>query len=132
MMKDQPIPTTIDDYISGFSEEIQRRLKEIRATIRAAAPEAKEAIKYSMPTFVLHRNLVHFAAHTNHIGFYPAPSGIDMFKEELARYKGAKGSVQFPYEEPVPLELIRKIVTFRVQEEFSKAESKSKKKKERS
>ena len=132
MMKDQPIPTTIDDYISGFSEEIQRKLKEIRAIILAAAPEAKEAIKYSMPTFVLHGNLVHFAAHTNHIGFYPAPSGIDMFKEELARYKGAKGSAQFPYEEPVPLELIRKIVTFRVQEDISKAESKSKKKQERS
>lgn len=94
-----------------------------------AAPEAEEKISYQMPTFALYGNLVHFAAHKNHIGFYPTPSGIEAFKEELSAYKGAKGSVQFPLDQPMPYDLISKIVKFRVKENVEKAESKKLKKK---
>ena len=111
----------IDNYILGFPPDIQTRLKQIRATIKAAAPEAEETIKYAMPTFVLHGNLVHFAAFKNHIGLYPTPSGIVAFKEELSVYKGAKGSIQFPNDKPLPLELIAKITAFRVKENQEKA-----------
>jgi len=114
----------IDEYIHSFPEEIQILLEQIRATIRQAAPEAEEAIKYAMPTFVLNGNLVHFAAFKHHIGFYPVPSGIEAFKEELSVYKGAKGSVQFPLDQPMPLELISKIVKFRVNENLLKAKTK--------
>jgi uncharacterized protein YdhG (YjbR/CyaY superfamily) len=110
--------TTIDEYIEGFPKNVQTILEKIRATIRKAAPKAIEAMKYAIPTFVLNgRNLVHFAAFEKHIGFYPAPSGIAHFRKELAAYKSAKGSVQFPLEEPMPYELIAKIVKFRVKEE---------------
>ena len=110
----------IDKYISGFPKEIQVLLQQIRKTIRQAAPEAEEAIKYAMPTFVLNGNLVHYAAFRNHIGFYPVPSGIEAFKEELSVYEGGKGSVQFPLDKPMPLSLITKIVKFRVQENLNK------------
>ena len=110
----------IDTYISGFPEEVQTILEEIRATIRQAAPDAAETIKYAMPTFVLNGNLVHFAAFKNHIGFYPVPSGIEAFKKELSVYKGAKGSVQFPLDKPMPLELVSRIVKFRVNENLQK------------
>jgi len=120
------IATNIDEYISGFPEEIQILLEQVRATIKQAAPEAEEAIKYAMPTFVLNGNLVHFAAFKNHIGFYPVPSGIEAFKKELSVYKGAKGSVQFPLNQPMPLELITKIVKFRVDENLRKAKAKKK------
>jgi len=110
----------IDKYISGFPKEIQTMLEQIRLTIRQAAPEAEETIKYAMPTFVLNGNLVHFAAFKNHIGFYPVPSGIEAFKKELSVYKGAKGSVQFPLNKPMPLDLITKIVKFRVKENLNK------------
>ena len=110
----------IDKYISGFPKEIQTMLEQIRLTIRQAAPEAEETIKYAMPTFVLNGNLVHFAAFKNHIGFYPVPSGIEAFKKELSVYKGAKGSVQFPLDKPMPLDLITKIVEFRVKENLNK------------
>ena len=106
----------IDKYIATFPKEIQSLLEQIRKTIRQAAPEADETIKYAMPTFVLDGNLVHFAAFKNHIGFYPAPSGIEAFKKELSVYKGAKGSVQFPLDRPLPLHLISEIVKFRVME----------------
>lgn len=96
----------------------------IRKVIKESAPDAKEKISYQMPTFALHGNLVHFAAFKNHIGFYPAPSGIEAFKEELSVYKGAKGSVQFPINKPLPYELISKIVKFRVAENIKKAEDK--------
>src|SRR5262245_22468518 len=86
----------IDDYMAGFPEDIQKILEKIRQTIRKAAPQAAETINYGIPTFTLNGNLVHFAASKNHIGFYPAPSGIERFKEELSVYEGAKGSVQFP------------------------------------
>ncbi len=110
----------IDDYIAGFPEHVQAILQQVRKTIQAAAPEATEAIKYAMPTFVLNGNLVHFAAFTNHIGFYPAPQGIESFKEELSVYKGGKGSVQFPITEPMPIDLITRIVKFRVEKNMQK------------
>jgi uncharacterized protein YdhG (YjbR/CyaY superfamily) len=113
-------PGTIDEYISGFPQEIQAILQKIRKTIKEAAPEAQEAISYQMPTFKLKGNLVHFAAFTNHIGFYPVPSGIEKFKTELSIYKQGKGSVQFPLDKPIPYDLIRKIVEFRVIENLKK------------
>jgi uncharacterized protein YdhG (YjbR/CyaY superfamily) len=100
---------------------VREILRQIRATIAKAAPDAEEAIKYQVPTFVLNGNLVHFAAFKNHIGFYPTPSAIEAFDGELARYQRAKGSVQFPLHEPMPLELIGRIVEFRVEEARGKA-----------
>ena len=123
--------TSIDEYIATFPKEIQRILQSLRATIKAAAPEAEEKISYQMPTFALHGNLVHFAAWKTHIGFYPAPSGIQEFAQELAKYEGAKGSIKFPLNEPLPLELIRNIVKFRVVENLKKAELKAAKKAKR-
>ncbi len=120
---------SIDEYIATFPEEIRTILQEIRGTIKAAAPDAKEKISYQMPTFDLKGNLVHFAAFKNHIGFYPTPSGIEAFKEELARYQGAKGSIRFPLDEPMPLDLITRMVKMRVAENLRKAELKSRKRK---
>ncbi len=121
--------TSIDEYIAAFPEEIQTILEEIRATIQASAPDAEEKISYQMPTFALNGNLVHFAAFKNHIGFYPTPSGTEAFKEEIARYQGAKGSIRFPLDEPMPLDLIARIVKMRVAENLKKAELKSRKRK---
>lgn len=115
-MKTNEVPATIDEYIATFPLDVQDILKQVRATIKKVAPEAEETIKYRIPTFVLKENLVHFAALQNHIGFYPTPSGIEGFKHELAEYKFAKGSVQFPIDKPMPLSLIEKIVKFRVNE----------------
>jgi uncharacterized protein YdhG (YjbR/CyaY superfamily) len=109
-------PATVDAYIAGFPPEIQQILEQIRAVIREAAPGATEAIKYQMPTYVLKGNLVHFAAYKGHIGLYPTPSGIEAFGKELAPYVGGKGSVRFPLDQPMPFDLIRRIVEFRVQE----------------
>lgn len=120
-------PKTIDEYIAGFPEAVQAILQAIRQTIKAAAPNAEEAISYQMPTFKLKGNLVHFAAFKNHIGFYPVPSGIEQFQEELAVFKQGKGSVQFPLDKPMPYDLIRRIVLFRVGENLAKAEAKGKK-----
>lgn len=117
---------SIDDYISKFPPEIQEILSTIRKVIKEAAPDAEEKISYQMPTFALHGNLVHFAAFKNHVGFYPTPNGIDAFKEELSVYKGAKGSIQFPLNQPMPYELISKIVKYRVAENIKKAEDKRK------
>jgi uncharacterized protein YdhG (YjbR/CyaY superfamily) len=111
---------TIDEYISTFPGDVQSILQEMRQTIRKAAPEATEAINYQIPTFKLNGNLVHFAAFKNHIGFYPTSSGIEAFKRELTPYKGAKGSVQFPLDRPVPFDLVGKIVRFRVKENLKK------------
>ena len=118
------IPQDIDEYIADFSRDVQKLLKQVRAAIKRAAPDAEEAIKYRMPTFVLNENLVHFAGYKNHIGFYPTPSAITAFQEELSRYKGAKGSVQFPLDQPLPLKLIAKIVKFRVAEVRAKGRAK--------
>ncbi len=125
MKSGQSIPQTIDEYIAGFSPEIQEKLETIRATIRKAAPKAEEAISYMMPTFKLRGNLVHFAAFKNHIGFYPGASGIAAFQEELAGYETSKGTVQFPLDKRVPLTLITKIVKFRVQQNLDKAAAKA-------
>lgn len=114
-------PQTIDEYIAEFPRNVQKQLQLIRATIKRAAPDAKEAIKYRIPTFVQSENLVHFAAFKNHIGFYPTPSGIEAFKAQLSVYKGAKGSVQIPIDKPMPLRLIDRIVRFRLQEVHAKS-----------
>ena len=98
---------TMDEYIKTFPEDVQTILEKMRQTIGEAAPEAVEAISYQMPTFKLNGNLVHFAAFKHHIGFYPTPSGIEAFKKELSPYKGAKGSVQFPIDKPIPLDLVK-------------------------
>lgn len=121
--------SSIDAYIASFPAHVQAILTTLRTTIRAAAPDAEEKISYGMPTFSLKGNLVHFAAHTNHIGFYPTPSGIAAFQDELAAYKGAKGSVQFPLEQPLPLDLIQRIVQFRVAENLQKAATTGRKRK---
>jgi len=115
---------SIDEYIATFPAEIQKILQEVRATIHAAAPEATEKISYQMPTFYLNGNLVHFAAFKQHIGFYPTPNGVDAFAQDLAKFKGAKGSVQFPLDQPMPLDLITRIVKYRVAENLEKAKVK--------
>ena len=127
MKADQAAPKDIDEYIAGFPKDVQKLLEKMRVTIRNAAPDAEEAIKYQIPTFVLNGNLVHFAAFKNHIGFYPAPRGIEAFKEELAGYEGAKGTVRFPFDKPIPFDLIGRIVRFRVEENLRKAKTKAKK-----
>ena len=119
--------SSIDEYIATFPEETQKILNEIRATIKSAAPEAEEKISYQMPTFYLKGNLIHFAAFKNHIGLYPTPSGTEAFKTELAAYKGGKGSIRFPIDQPIPLKLVDDIVRFRVAENLKKAEGKAKK-----
>jgi uncharacterized protein YdhG (YjbR/CyaY superfamily) len=120
-------PENIDEYIAGFPSGVRRILQEIRRVIRKAAPDAEEALKYRIPTFVLGGNLVHFAAFERHIGFYPTPSGIQAFQRELSAYPSAKGSVQFPLDRPVPFDLIRRIVEFRVTEARAKLAAGSKK-----
>jgi uncharacterized protein YdhG (YjbR/CyaY superfamily) len=117
-------PGDIDEYIAGYPAEVQAILEKIRETIRSAAPEATETINYGVPTFRLGGNLVHFGAYKKHIGFYPTPSGIEKFKGELAGYEGAKGSVKFPLDQPIPYDLIKKIVVFRVEENLNKARAK--------
>ena len=123
MKTDRTAPKNIDEYIAGFPPDVQEILQKIRATIKKAAPNAEETIKYQMPTFTLHGNLVYFAAFKTHIGFYPIPTGIEKFKKELAPYKQGKGSVQFPLDQPIPYGLISKIVKFRVQENMAKTAS---------
>jgi uncharacterized protein YdhG (YjbR/CyaY superfamily) len=116
---------TVDAYIAACSPDLRARLEQLRSTIRRAAPDAQETIKYRIPTFTMTRNLVHFAAFEHHIGFYPSPSGIERFKKELSSYQSAKGSVQFPLDKPLPLTLIGRIVKFRVQEERERAGKKT-------
>jgi uncharacterized protein YdhG (YjbR/CyaY superfamily) len=120
---------TMDQYISGFPKDIQEILQEMRAEISKAAPEAEETIKYGIPTFTLNGNLVHFGGFKNHIGFYPTPSGIEAFKKELSVYNGAKGSIQFPIDKPLPFALIRKIVKYRVKKNTEKAKTIAKREK---
>jgi uncharacterized protein YdhG (YjbR/CyaY superfamily) len=128
MKSEQTAPTTIDEYIADFPPNVQEILQKVRATIKAAAPGAEEAIKYQMPTFVLKGNLVYFGAFKKHIGFYPVPTGIEAFEEDLAPYKTGKGSIQFPFDKPIPYDLITKVVVFRVEENLRNAEAKKKKK----
>ena len=116
------VPTkTIDEYIRGFPVKTQTLLKKIRTTIRKAAPKAEEAMKYGIPTFVLHGNLVHFGGYERHIGFYPTPSAIQKFRAELAAFEGTKGAVRFPLDKPLPLALIRRMVLFRVAENLERS-----------
>lgn len=121
-------PQNIDEYIQQFSEDVQEKLQALRQTIQENAPKATEKISYAMPTFAQEGNLVHFAAYKNHIGFYPTPSGIEAFQEELSPYESSKGAVQFPIDQPLPLALIGRIVQYRVEENLAKAVAKSKKK----
>lgn len=118
---------SIDEYIAGFPEDIQQKLEQVRATIKEAAPGAVEAIKYAMPAFVFKGNLVFFAAYKNHIGFYPAPTENEAFKEDLSAYKSGKGTLQFPFDKPIPLKLVSKIVKFRVKENSEKENRKKQK-----
>jgi uncharacterized protein YdhG (YjbR/CyaY superfamily) len=113
-------PNSIDTYIAQFPPEIQTLLVQMRQTIQKAAPSATETISYRIPTFKLNGNLVHFAGFKKHIGFYPGAAGIMAFRDELAGYKSAKGSVQFPLDEALPLALVRKIVKFRVAQNLTK------------
>ncbi|MDE3231589.1 MAG: DUF1801 domain-containing protein [Chloroflexota bacterium] len=116
---------TVDEYIAAFPEDIRALLEAMRATIRAAAPDAGERISYQIPTFTLHGNLVHYAAFKRHIGFYPASSGIAAFQEELAGYKQSRGAVQFPLDQPLPLELVARITRFRADENRARAATKA-------
>lgn len=128
MKTDQTAPRNIDEYIASFPPDVQEILEKIRLTIRKAAPDAEETIKYQIPTFTLKGNLVHFGAFKKHIGFYPTPSGTETFKQELSVYQGAKGSVRFPLDQPMPYVLISTIVKFRVKESLERAAAKTKKK----
>lgn len=119
--------STIDEYIAGFPEDVREILEKIRNTIHRAVPDAAEAIKYGLPTFVLNGNLVHFGGFKNHIGFYPAPSGIEAFGSELAGYATAKGSIRFPLDKPIPYDLIERIVLFRAGENRRQAAGKTRK-----
>jgi uncharacterized protein YdhG (YjbR/CyaY superfamily) len=110
----------IDDYIATFPKNVQHKLNELRSAIKESAPEAEEAISYGMPTFKLNGNLVHFAAYKRHIGFYPTHSGILAFEEKLSVYKHSKGAVQFPIDGPIPLDMVREMVRFRVKENLTK------------
>ena len=120
MRADHINPGTIDEYISLHPHKVQKLLQKVRSVIKKTAPEAQETIKYQIPTFILHGNLVHFGAFKNHFGFYPAPSGIAVFKQELSVYESGKGSIQFPIDQELPIELISKIVQFRVHENLEK------------
>jgi len=111
---------TIDDYIAQFPGDIREKLQKLRQTIRESAPQAREAISYRIPTFKLKGNLVHFAAFRDHISFFPTSSGVDAFKEELSGYRTSKGTIQFPLDEPIPFDLVGKIVKFRVRENQGK------------
>ena len=112
---------TIDEYISAFPNDARKISDGLRKAIHEAAPNAQEAVSYGMPTFKLNGNLVHFAAHKNHIGFYPrGPSAIEAFKDQLYEYEQSKGTVRFPLNRPIPLELVKQIVRFRVQQNESK------------
>jgi uncharacterized protein YdhG (YjbR/CyaY superfamily) len=117
----------VDDYIASFPVETQELLTQIRNTIKKMAPQAEETISYSMPTFKLNGNLVYYAAFKNHIGFYALPQGNEAFKKELQEYKTGKGSIQFPIDKPLPLDLIKRIVEFRVKENLEKIKAKAKK-----
>jgi uncharacterized protein YdhG (YjbR/CyaY superfamily) len=121
-MADRSTADSIDEYIAGFPPETQEMLEQMRRLIKAAAPDATETISYAIPTFDLNgRHLVHFAGFEKHIGFYPVPSAIEAFKEELEPYKSGKGSARFPLGRPLPTDLVRRIVEFRVEENTGKA-----------
>lgn len=117
-------PKTIDDYIAGFPADVQKKLQQVRATIRQAAPDAQEVISYQMPAFTQQGNVIYFAGYEHHIGIYPAPRGIEQFKQELAAYEGGKGTIKLPHDQPLPLDLIRRIVEFKVRLNLEKGAAK--------
>lgn len=117
----QQQPTTIDEYIADCPPNVQPLLEKVRAAIRKAAPDAEEAIKYQIPTFVLHGNLIHFAGWNSHIGLYPGSKPVEVFKDELARYEVSKGTVRFPIDKPIPYGLIGKITKYCVKRNVEKA-----------
>ncbi len=122
---DKSVAKNIDEYIARYPADIQKLLQEVRKTIQAAAPQAEEAMAYGIPTFKLNGNLVHFGGFKQHIGFYPAPQGLEAFRKELSKYKGSKGAVQFPLDQPMPLALITRIVKYRVKQNQEKAKEKA-------
>lgn len=125
-MNSNPVSySSINEYIALFPEEVQDKLEQIRAVIKATAPEATEKISYQVPTFYLQGNLVHFAAYKNHISFFPTSSGVQAFKDELSPYATSKGTIKFPLNKPMPLDLIRRITQYRVAENLEKAKAKS-------
>ena len=126
MRTKQKAPKDIDEYIASFPDDIREILGKIRLTIRKAAPDAEEAIKYQMPTFTLKGNLVYFAAFKKHIGFFPPVTGDEKFKNEISAYAGPKGNLRFPLDQPIPYALISRIVKFRVKENLKRAEAKGK------
>lgn len=117
-MKSKKQFETIDEYIAAFPTDVKEILEELRQAIRDSAPNAEEAISYQIPTFKLNGILVHFAAFKNHIGFYPTPSAINKFKKELSPYEVTKGTVKFPLNKPIPFDLIKRIVSYRVKEQL--------------
>ena len=126
MRTDQTIPRSIDEYIAAFPHDVQEILEKIRQTIRKAAPAAEETIKYQIPTFTLYGNLIHFAAFKKHIGLYPAPRGTEEFKNELSGYEGTKSTVRFPLGQPIPFDLITRIVKFRAKKNLERAKARGK------
>lgn len=125
-MKSKNISQNVDEYISTFPKEVQTILEYLRNTIKKAAPKAEEKISYNMPAYFQNGVLIYFAAYKNHIGFYPTANGIRAFLKEITNYKHSKGAVQFPVDRPLPIELISKIVKFRVQENYKKVRIKAK------
>ena len=128
MKAKQQQPTTIDEYIADFPKDVQARLQKVRAAIRKAAPDAEEAIKYQIPTFVLNGNLIHFGGYNNHVGLYPGSKPIEAFKDELTRYELSKGTIRFPLDKPLPLGLIGRITKFCVKRNLEKAAARKKRK----
>ena len=126
MKSNSPVVQNVDEYIAGFPKATQKLLKQLRTTIKKAAPEAEEVISYQMPAYNLYGKLVYFAGYEKHIGFYPMPSAIENFKKQLDNYNTSKGTVQFPLDEPLPLSLITKITVFRAKENLAAAELKGK------
>ena len=124
MEKKPTSPASVDEYIAGYPEDIQKILQEVRATIRAALPDATETIKYQMPMYVQNGNLVSFAAYKSHIGMYPAPGGTEEFLQELAPYKTEKSTLRFPLNQPIPYDLIRRIVANLSEESRARVEAK--------
>jgi uncharacterized protein YdhG (YjbR/CyaY superfamily) len=114
----------VERFISRYPAEVQEILYKIRSIIREVAPEAQEKLNYGIPTFTLNGNLAHYSGFKDHIGFYPTPSGVEKFKKQLSKYEGAKGSVKFPLDQPIPYDLIREIVEFRVKEQRAKSNKK--------
>ena len=124
MKSNESSSSKVDDFIAKYPPDVQQILQKIRGIIREVAPEAQEKLNYGIPTFTLNGNLVHYSALKDHIGFYPTPSGIEKFKKQLSAYEGAKGSVKFPLDQPIPYDLIRKVTEFRVKEQQAKAKKK--------